>query len=154
ATALALLAVLIVFEFLFRRWEKLPFTCGHLPPQESVYVIAGRVFYAVVYTTTVAQLILYCSGEPTAFVALVTFEAVAWQWLRRGRLANQAQAVIAWEDQPEDAPILLGLSATIEDYDAPVESSAPAAAAPSMFSGSLVASRGILPASWQEEIDT
>ena len=75
---------------------------------------AARVFYAAVYSASVAQLILYSSGELTAFVAVITFEVVVWSRLRAKRRGSWAQAAMAYEDTSEEAPILLGLPQTME----------------------------------------
>ena len=153
AMALAFLAVLIVFEILYRNWCKLPFTCSRLPGQEQALVTIARVFYAVVYCATVAQLILYSSGELTAFVALITFEAVVWLRLRAKRRGSWAQAEMAYEDTSEEAPISLQLPQTLETDAAPATAPTAAVVEPAMFSAGMVASRGILPAAWAEEID-
>jgi predicted permease len=153
--ALAIVAVLIVFEILYRDWHKLPFTCSRLPGQEHVLVTGARVFYAVVYSATVAQLILYSSGELTAFAALIAFEVVVWLRLRSKRRGSWARAAIAYEDTWEDAPILLGLRQTQDLKQAIRTAASPAAGAeePAIFSASMVVSRGLLPVAWQEEID-
>jgi len=153
AELLALLAVVIVFEILFRSWDKLPFTCSHLPGQEQVFVTAARVFYAAVYSASVAQVILYSSGELTAFVAVVTFEVVVWLRLRAKRRGSWAQAAIAWEDTDEEAPILLGLPQTMEGDLAPAGTPPEPVGETGMFSSGLIASRGLLPAAWEEEIE-
>ena len=155
AELLALLAVLIVFEILFRSWQKLPFTCSRLPGQEAVLVTAARIFYAAVYSAGAAQLILYASGELTAFVAVVTLEVVVWLRVRAKRRGGWAQTVIAWEDTSEEAPILLGLPPAVEDAAGLAASAPPVPAEePDLFSSGLIASRGLLPAAWEEEIDT
>jgi len=153
AVALALVAVLIVFEILYRDWHKLPFTCSRLPGQEQVLIMIARVFYAVAYSATVAQLILYSSGELTAFVALIAFEVVVWLRLRAKRRGSWAQAAMAYEDTWEDAPLSLQLPQTVETDAAPASTPAAPAAETAMFSAGMVASRGLLPAAWQEEID-
>ena len=150
ATGLALLAALTVFEILFREWRKLPFTCTRVAGQEQVFVSAARVFYSVVYCATAAQLIQYCSGELTALVALGTLEIVLWRRLRARRRENWKQAVIDYEDSALDAPITLDLPLNVEDV--PEAVSAAAVPEREVFGTGLVASRGFLPAAWDEEI--
>ena len=154
AAALTLFAVLIVFEILYGDWHKLPFTCSRLPGEEQVLVTAARVFYAAVYSASAAQVILYSSGELTAFVAVITFEVVVWSRLRAKRRGSWAQAAMAYEDTSEEAPILLGLPQTMEGVVEPASTpSVPAAGPATFWSGGLTASRGLLPAGWEEEID-
>ncbi|HYW43066.1 MAG TPA: ADOP family duplicated permease [Bryobacteraceae bacterium] len=153
ASVLALLAVLIGFEILFRGWHKLPFTCSHVPGKEPVLLTVGRWVPSIIYLATVGQLILYCSGEPTAFAALVTFEAVIWWRMRRKRRNTWADASLWYEDQLEDAPLKLGLP-DVDPEAGPLVSTAATQTEPLLFAQrSLVASRGLLPAAWEEEID-
>ena len=153
AMALEFLAVLIVFEILYRHWRKLPFTCSRLPGQGHVLVTSARVFYAVAFSSIVAQVILYSSGELTAFVALIALEVVVWLRLRAKRRGSWAQAEMAYEDTREDAPLSLQLPQTLETDTAPATTPTAAAVETAMFSAGMVASRGLLPLDWEEEID-
>ncbi len=153
ALTMAFLAVLIAFEILYRNWHKLPFTCSRVPGQEHVLATGGRVFYGIGFCAGVAQVILYSSGELTAFVALITFEIVLWLRLRAKRRGSWAQSEMAYEDTAEDAPISLRLPQAVEEDTTRETTHTAAAGETAMFSAGLVASRGILPAAWAEEID-
>jgi predicted permease len=150
ATVLGLLATLMVFEILFRNWDKMPFTCSHLPGRQPILLIVCRAFYVIAYLATVGQMILYSSGEVTALAALLTVEGAVWWRLRRGRLARWDEVAICYEETPADLPMSLALPEEVEAGAAPADP----APAPAMFaSAGLVASRGLLPAAWEEEID-
>ena len=152
AISLTLLAALIVFEILFREWRKLPFTCARVSGRGQVPITVARVFYSIIYCASAAQLIQYCSGELTALVALGTLEAVVWRRLRARRRKSWNQTVIEYEDSAIDAPIALDLPQSVEDV--PWATGAPAMpiAKREIFDSSLLASRGLLPAAWDEEI--
>jgi predicted permease len=152
AMLLCLLAVLIGFEILFRRWRKLPFTCIRVTSDEQFSMMLTRWLPPILYLATLGELILYCSGELTAFAALASFEIVVWWRLRRKRRSTWANDALVYEDQPGDAPVTLGLQQPREDQVPIAASSAPVAETP-MFS-TLSASRGFLPSDWQEEIDS
>ena len=84
-TVLTFFCALLWFEALFRRWRKLPFTCSYLPGKQPVWLTLVRYAFAASLLGPVGQLILYCSAEPMAFVALFTFEAALWWRWRAAR---------------------------------------------------------------------
>jgi predicted permease len=147
ATILGFLAAMLWFERLFRQWRKLPFTCSYLPGKQPAWMLMLRAGVIMPFLAAAGQLFLYSSSEPTAFFAVVTFEAaLVWRW-RKLRREAWSTAALLYEEEPEAAVMSLDLQ--------PAErlvSTGPAPAEPEMFGG-LVASRGILPQSWAEEID-
>ncbi len=148
AGILAFLAALLWFEAMFRQWRKLPFTCSYLPGKTPVLFAALRYGLAIPLLAPAGQLILYSSGEPAAFAALLAFLAVLWWKLRARRRKAWSQCALCYEELPEAAVMVLGLQ--------PGGRNTPTAAAPPapppMFSDGLVASRGLLPEAWAEEI--
>ncbi len=138
ATLLAFFAALLWFEALFRQWEKLPFTCSYLPGQKPVWLTLTQYALAAPFLGLLGSLILYSSGEITAFVALSTFEAAVWWKLRSARRKVWSSCPLSYEEdlqpvsvtQPE--PI-----AGAPQFEAPLFSSA---------------SSGLLPLEWVEEM--
>ena len=58
ATLLGFFTALIWFESLFRRWQKLPFTCSYLPGQKPVWLTLVRYGLAASFLGTLGLLIL------------------------------------------------------------------------------------------------
>jgi predicted permease len=151
ASIIGLLAALLLFEFLFRHWQKLPFTCSYLPGQQEVWRTLLNYSMFLPVLAIEAQLLLFGSSDPAAFLAVFVFEAGALFWIRRRRRLFASENPLRYEDSPDDAVMTLGLQA---DPDVPL--AAPEAArqpAPDMFSTGLVASRGMLPQELREELD-
>ena len=149
ATIVGLLGALLLFEFLFRRWQKLPFTCAYLPGKQEVwFVILAYGLYLLVLAA-IAQLLLFASGDPAFFLAVTAFE-LAMLWRARRRRTEASALPLIYEDSLDDALTTLSLRAS--DPDTPLTQTEPAQA-PDLFSTGLVASRGMLPAEWREELD-
>jgi predicted permease len=152
ASIIGLLAALLLFEFLFRRWQKLPFTCSYLPAKQEVWL--SSLIYAMYLPVLaiVAQLLLFGSGDPAAFLAVLGFEAAVLWWMRRRRREFASENPLLYEEVLDYAVMTLGLQA-----DPAARPDEPEAAirqpAPEMFTGGLVASRGMLPREWREELD-
>lgn len=152
ATVLAATVALIFFERHFRDWRKLPFTCSLLPGRQPVWLLILKVFLAMAYLVPVAQLVLWASAEQTSFLALATLEAAWWWRWRSMRRAEWRDAAMLWDEQPEGAVMALGLE-TASRQETPLEAPArPREVAP-VFTGSMIASRGLLPQAWAEEIE-
>ena len=152
ATALTFLAALLWFETMFRQWRKLPFTCSYLPGKKPMWAILARYGAAVPFLAPAGQLILSSSGVLTAFAALFSFEAGLWWRLRNGRRSAWSQCDLVYDEAPEAPVMALGLRADESDPARSAPSAASNQPAREMFSGTLVASRGLLPQSWAEEI--
>ena len=151
ASIIGLLAALLLFEFLFRHWQKLPFTCSYLPGQQEVWRTLLNYSMFLPVLAIEAQLLLFGSNDPAAFLAVFVFEAGALLWMRRRRRAFATENPLLYEESPDDAVMTLGLQA---DPDAPLSGpETPRQPAPDMFTTGLVASRGMLPQEWREELD-
>ena len=137
----------LVFELLFRQWRKLPFTCSYLPGKQPAWLVFTRAICLIPVLGGVGEFILTCSGDVGAFLALLSFEvALAWR-LRASRRKRWAETPLLYEEVPE---------ATVEELHlqpaAEIVSTAAPAPACELFSASLVASRGLLPRAWTEEM--
>jgi putative ABC transport system permease protein len=146
-TLLGGFAARMVFERLFRSWRKLPFTCSYLPGKQPAWLLLTRAIVAMPVVGMAGQFILSCSADPAAFIALLSFEAgVCWR-MRAARRKRWAETALLWDELPPAAVEALEL----EPAETIVSTAAPLPAA-ELFSQSLVASRGLLPAAWAEEI--
>ena len=149
AAILIVAAALIAFEILFRRWNKLPFTCSHIPGKRPILATVGMWALAAAYFATFGELVLYCSGEPTAFAALATLEIIVWRRLRKTRRNSWADEPLRFEERLDDAPLSLNL----QESELGLQRAESSTSDSNLFAGrSLIASRGLLPAEWEEEI--
>jgi predicted permease len=150
AMVMAFLAALIFFERYFRQWRKLPFTCSYLPGQQAVWLIIFRIFLASGVLLPVASLFLWASAETTSFIAVATGLGALWYRWHKLRRREWAASVMLWEHLPPPAVEALNL-------DRAKTAEAPLSVGPLRpernFGDQLVASRGILPAAWNEEIE-
>jgi predicted permease len=152
ATVLASAVALIFFERYFRDWRKLPFTCSHLPGKQPVWLLIVKFALGSAYLVPVAQLALWASAEQTSFLALATLEAAWWWRWRSMRRAEWRDAAMLWDEQPEGAVMALGLE-TASRQETPLEAPAHPHEVTPVFTGSMIASRGLLPQAWAEEIE-
>jgi len=151
AASLGFLASLIFFERYFRDWRKLPFTCAYLPGKQTVWMLIVRGGLASAILAPLAQLLLWASGEAMAFIAAATALAALWRRWRSLRRAQWAGASLLWDELPPPPFEALNLQPA-KDEDGPLTLGT-ARAEPRDFGGTLVASRGLLPAAWSEEIE-
>jgi predicted permease len=146
-TALGALVALLCFERLFRDWCKLPFTCSYLPGKQAVWMLLFRYSLGMVYFAAIPPMLLTASGELASFLALFTGLLLFWRRWHGKRLAQWAEAAMLWEEAPEADLQALHLRPVEQD----VSVTSTPQRAPEMFT-SLVASRGLLPQAWEEEI--
>jgi predicted permease len=151
AVLLGCLGALIFFEKYFREWRKLPFTCSYLPGKQPVWALMVRFGVGSAMLAPVAQLMLWASAETTSFVALSSGLAALWWRWRQSRRRLWSSASVLWDEQPESAVQLIDLQRAKDD-DAPL-SVGPVRPEVPGFGERLVASGGLLPQAWREEID-
>ena len=151
AAALGLATVLCFFERYFRDWRKLPFTCSYLPGKQPVWLLITRFAVGSTFLVPIAQLLLWASAEVTSFVALSTALAALWWRWRARRRRQWAAADTLWDEVPAAAVEAIDLQRAKDD-DAPL-SVGPVRPSVPEFGSTLVASRGLLPQAWREEID-
>jgi hypothetical protein len=146
---LTFLAPLICFEVMFRRWRKLPFTCSYLPGRTPVWLLAVGYGLLIPFLAPAGKLILYSSTDPIAFIALATFEGSLWWTLQRRRRSLWRECGLLFEEVPPCAVATLGLEPAREPHR---ESQPALSGEPPMLANILVASRGVLPQIWADEI--
>ncbi|HTX37058.1 MAG TPA: ADOP family duplicated permease [Bryobacteraceae bacterium] len=144
---LGFFAALVWFEALFRQWRKLPFTCSYLPGRQPVWSILLRYAFAAMFVAPAGQLILSCSADPMAFLALLTFEAALWYRWRSRRRGMWAECALCYEELPDETIMSLGLRPSTE----PVVTREHSAAAEAAFEPTLL-QRRLLPDAWRDEI--
>jgi predicted permease len=147
-TGLGILVALLCYERLFRDWCKLPFTCSYRPGKQMIAMMLFRYSVGMIYFAAIPPLLLSASGELAAFLALFTGLLLFWRRWRAKRVAQWAEGALLWEEAPETDLQALHLRPIEQDASVTTTSQR----APEMFSAGMVASRGLLPQAWEEEI--
>ena len=147
AIVLSFFTALLWFEALFRRWQKLPFTCSYLPGEKPVWLTICRYALAGTFLGPLGFLILYSSGEPTALVATLSLQVAAWWKLRTIRRQLWASCPLRYEEIAEATVMTLQLRQPTEATESSVtvgrQTERP------LFTG--VGSRGLVPQDWVDE---
>jgi hypothetical protein len=106
-----LLAVfgLLCFECVFYSWEKLPFTCSHLPGKFPVWLRALQLFGLIALLTPAHSLLLACLYNPPLFSAVLIVLLFAATLMNRNRMRARGEIRLKYEESLEPAVISLRL---------------------------------------------
>ncbi|HWB97889.1 MAG TPA: ABC transporter permease, partial [Bryobacteraceae bacterium] len=100
-TVLQLLVSLSMFEALFYSWQKLPFTCSHIPGDRPLVGIVSKYLAILCVLVPILSLMIAVASQ-VAFlfcIYLVMFGGL-WIWLRRRRREGWGEAKLIYEDSP------------------------------------------------------
>ncbi len=86
---------LLCYEWVFSSWEKLPFTCSHLPGKTPMWIRALQLFALLGFLPIVNALLLACLFQPSAFVAALITLSLASMRMHTSRRANLAGITLA-----------------------------------------------------------
>jgi len=99
----------VCYEAIFRSWEKLPFTCSHLPGKTPMWLVALRL-YAFLWLLPVPNFILLgCLYHPTAFFIIFLALMALGVHLRFSRREYNSQIRLVYEESIEPAVQTLSL---------------------------------------------
>jgi hypothetical protein len=106
-----LLAVfgLLCFECVFYSWEKLPFTCSHLPGKFPVWLRALQLFGLIALLPPAHSLLLACLYNPPLFSAVLIVLLFAATLMNRNRMRARGEIRLKYEESLEPAVISLRL---------------------------------------------
>ena len=98
-TALGLLG----YEWLFASWEKLPFTCSHLPAKTPPWMLALRLFALLGFLPMVTGILLISLYNPVAFCVVLALLLAAWTRVRAARREGWGDLRLKYEEAPDPA---------------------------------------------------
>jgi hypothetical protein len=109
--ALALFATigLLLYEWMFQEWRKLPFTCSHLPGKTPLWILA---LYGIGLTVAVPILNAILSAalfSGAGFVFVLVLTAVAWRRIHAARREMWGELRLKYDEAPDPAIHGLGL---------------------------------------------
>jgi hypothetical protein len=98
-----LLAVfgLLCYEWVFSSWEKLPFTCSHLPGKTPAWILSLYLLGLLIALPTVNWLLLECLYHPLLFAATLTVLLAAWMRLHAIRKDGWRDLRLLYEEMPD-----------------------------------------------------
>jgi hypothetical protein len=105
--ALFLVLGLLAYEWAFSSWEKLPFTCSHLPGKTPIWMILACIGLLGVLSM-LHTLLLAALYNAALFATLLSALLAAWWWIRRTRRQSWADLHLKYEEAP--APVVRGLN--------------------------------------------
>ena len=123
-TILGFFLALVVYEFLFRDWLKVPFTCSYLPGKRQPVHLILMAFGALSYLGAAALAIHTFAVGWAPFAAAFPLVFGAWRWMRQRRTASWPEAALVYDDVPEPAVETLQINferGSIEDFQPAVE---------------------------------
>ena len=100
-TVLQLLITLSIFETLFYSWQKLPFTCSHIPGERPLVGVVGKYVALLCALVPIVSLMIAIASQIWFLypVYLASFGGI-WIGLRRRRSEGWGEAKLIYEDAP------------------------------------------------------
>jgi hypothetical protein len=109
ALALFVTIGLMLYEWMFQEWRKLPFTCSHLPGKTPLWILAlygiGLVVFVPILNMILSAALF--SGAGFTFVLVMTW--VAWRRIHTARREMWGELKLKYDELPEPAIHGLGL---------------------------------------------
>ena len=98
-TILQLLVSLSMFEALFYSWQKLPFTCSHIPGERPLIGLVARYLAMLSAVVPILSLMIAVASQAVFLfpIYLAIFGAL-WIWLRKQRREGWGEAKLIYED--------------------------------------------------------
>jgi hypothetical protein len=94
---------ILCYEMVFSSWEKLPFTCSHLPGKTPAWILALYLLGLLIVLPTVNWVLLECLYHPAVFVAVLTVLSVVWARLHAAREEGWGDLRLKYEESPDPA---------------------------------------------------
>jgi hypothetical protein len=93
---------MVAFEWSFSSWDKLPFTCSHLPGKMPTWMIMG--FFGLAGSVAALQSLLVSTlFSPARFVVAMALLLPAWAQIRRRRRQGRNEIRLKFDEVPEPA---------------------------------------------------
>ena len=96
---------LLCYELVFYSWEKLPFTCSHLPGKFPMWIRALQVFGVLGLLAPVNAILLGCLYSRPRYTFVLALLLVSWAFVRTNRMNARGVLHLKYEESPE-APVL------------------------------------------------
>src|ERR1035441_8058976 len=94
---------LLCYEGIFSSWEKLPFTCSHLPGKTPAWILALYLLGLLAVLPMVNWLLLECLYHPAVFVVVLMILLGGWVRLHAARREGWGELRLRYEEEPDPA---------------------------------------------------
>jgi hypothetical protein len=94
---------MVCYEMDFASWEKLPFTCSHLPGKTPAWILSLYLLGLLIALPTVNWLLLECLYHPLLFAATLIALLAAWARLHAMRCESWLYLRLSYEEAPDPA---------------------------------------------------
>ena len=94
---------LLCYEWVFASWEKLPFTCSHLPGKTPTWILSLQLLGLFVLFPIVNGILLACLYNRTAFAGVLIILIAAWARLHTSRREGWGHLRLKYEELPDPA---------------------------------------------------
>ena len=94
---------LLCYEAVFASWEKLPFTCSHLPGKTPAWIVSLQLLGLFVLFPIVNGILLACLYNRTAFAIVLIILGAARERLRASRREGWGELRLKYEELPDPA---------------------------------------------------
>jgi hypothetical protein len=94
---------MVCYEMVFASWEKLPFTCSHLPGKTPAWILSLYLLGVLIALPTVNWLLLECLYHPVLFAATLIALLAAWARLHAVRRESWEYLRLSYEEAPDPA---------------------------------------------------
>jgi putative ABC transport system permease protein len=100
-TILQLLASLGLFEALFYGWQKVPFTCSHIPGERPLVGVVARYLAILCAVVPIVSVMIAVAAQALfLFPIYLAILGGFWIWMRRLRREGWGEAKLLYEDNP------------------------------------------------------
>ena len=105
-TAVAMLC----YEWIFSAWEKLPFTCSHLPGKTPMWIVTLQLLGLLGLLPMVNGLLLESLYRPILYVVVLAVVVGIWAQIHATRRDDWGYLRLKYEEEPDPAVYGLNLS--------------------------------------------
>ena len=99
---------LLAFHWSFASWNKLPFTCSHLPGKTPGWILALQFFGVITLVPVLQAVLLAALYNRVAYPAVLAAVAFAWTRARAARREGRSDLRLKYEELPD--PAIQGLN--------------------------------------------
>jgi hypothetical protein len=100
---------LLCFDWVFYSWEKLLFTCSHLPAKFPIWNRALQLFGLLTLLAPMNAILIACLYNPLLFSAVLVGMFAIWIQLHANRVRARREVRLKFDELPEPAILSLSL---------------------------------------------
>jgi hypothetical protein len=99
---------LLCYEWAFSAWEKLPFTCSHLPGKTPMWIVFLRFLGLLMVLPLVNLILLSALYHWVAFIIVMAVQLAVWGRIHSARRDGWGEQRLKYDEAPD--PVIRGLN--------------------------------------------